>query len=69
MYIEDPEGDIIGEVRQRWHPWRRMYDLFINKKQFATVNSGFLAWEFEMKDAQDNTLALIDRWVKGTSLE
>lgn len=52
---------MIGEVRQRWHPWRRKYDLFLGKKQFAAIDGPLLAWEFELKDANGNTLALIDR--------
>lgn len=55
------QGEVVGEVRQRWHPWRRNYDLYIGKRQFATISGGFLAWEFELKDVQGNTLALIDR--------
>lgn len=50
-------------MRQRWHLWRRKYDLFIGKRQFAAIDGGFLAWEFELKDAVGNTLALIDRCV------
>jgi hypothetical protein len=53
---------VIGEVRQRWHLWRRKYDLFMDKRQFAAIDGGFLAWEFELKDASGNTLALIDRY-------
>jgi len=52
---------VIGEVRQRWHLWRRKYDLFLGKRQFAAIDGGLLAWEFELKDAVGNTLALIDR--------
>lgn len=48
-------------MRQQWHLWRRKYDLFIGKRQFAAMDGGFLAWEFELKDATGNTLALIDR--------
>jgi hypothetical protein len=55
------QGNVIGEVRQRWHPWRRLYDLFLGKRQFATIQGGFLAWDFELKDAAGGTLALIDR--------
>jgi uncharacterized protein YxjI len=54
---------VIGEVRQRWHLWRRKYDLFMDKRQFAAIDGGFLAWEFELKEAGGNTLALIDRYV------
>lgn len=48
-------------MRQRWHPWRRRYDLFMGRRQFAAIDGPFLAWEFELKDAAGNTLALIDR--------
>lgn len=48
-------------MRQRWHLWRRKYDLFLGKRQFAAIDGGFLAWEFELKDAAGNTLALVDR--------
>jgi hypothetical protein len=30
---------------------------------FAAIDGGLLAWEFELKDAAGNTLALIDRCV------
>jgi uncharacterized protein YxjI len=56
------QGDVIGEVRQRWHLWRRKYDLFMGKRQFAAIDGGFLAWEFELKDGSGNTLALVDRY-------
>ena len=29
MFVEDGSGNIIGEVQQRWHLWRRNYDLYI----------------------------------------
>lgn len=62
MFIEDAVGEAIGEVRQQWHLWRRNYALYIGKKQFAQIVGNFLAWEFELRDAEGNTLALIDRW-------
>lgn len=40
---------------------RRNYDLYLDKQQFATISGNFLAWEFELKDAQGGTLALLDR--------
>eukprot|EP00879_Flechtneria_rotunda_P017867 GHRR01018727.1.p1 GENE.GHRR01018727.1~~GHRR01018727.1.p1 ORF type:complete len:463 (+),score=113.14 GHRR01018727.1:109-1497(+) len=69
MYIEDPQGEVVGEVRQRWHLWRRNYDLYINRRQFAAINGGFLAWEFELKDREGNTLALVDRNFLGFAKE
>jgi hypothetical protein len=61
------QGEVVGEVRQRWHPWRRNYDLYLGRRQFAAISGGFLAWEFELKDAQNNTLALIDRCVRDST--
>ena len=48
--MEDGEGSTIGEVQQRWHLWQRNYDLYIDRKQYATINSGLWAWEFLLKD-------------------
>ena len=48
--MEDGEGNTIGEVQQRWHLWQRNYDLYIDRKQYATINSGLWAWEFLLKD-------------------
>jgi uncharacterized protein YxjI len=48
--VEDGEGNTIGEVQQRWHLWQRNYDLYIDRKQYATINSGLWAWEFLLKD-------------------
>jgi hypothetical protein len=35
--------------------------MYLGKQQFASISGTFLAWEFELKDAQGGTLALIDR--------
>eukprot|EP00884_Botryococcus_braunii_P006963 jgi/Botrbrau1/16268/Bobra.0066s0050.2 len=32
MYIEGPDGEVIGEVQQKWHPLRRNYELFLGKR-------------------------------------
>jgi uncharacterized protein YxjI len=69
IYIEDGEGNRVGEVQQSWHLWRRRYDLFLNQKQFAAVDAPLLAWEFEMKDRHGDTLALIDRNFSGFGKE
>lgn len=50
IYVEDATGDVIGEVNQRWHLWQRNYDLYVDKRQFATINGSFLAWEFQLQD-------------------
>jgi uncharacterized protein YxjI len=69
IYIEDGEGNRVGEVQQSWHLWRRRYDLFLNQQQFAAVDSPLLAWEFELKDRHGDTLALIDRNFSGFGKE
>mmetsp|Transcript_6526 Transcript_6526/g.18209 ORF Transcript_6526/g.18209 Transcript_6526/m.18209 type:complete len:414 (-) Transcript_6526:288-1529(-) len=61
MNIEGPDGELLGEVVQRWHLWKRNYDLYLDKRQFASITGSFLAWEFELKDENGGTLALIDR--------
>ena len=50
IYVEDGEGAVIGEVRQRFHLWQRNYDLYLGKRQIATINSPLLAWEFALRD-------------------
>lgn len=35
--------------------------MYLGKQQFASISGTFLAWEFELKDDQGGTLALIDR--------
>ncbi|XP_021761153.1 phospholipid scramblase family protein C343.06c-like [Chenopodium quinoa] len=59
-------GKEIGVVHQRWHPWRRIYDLYLGNKQFAVVeNPGFWNWTYTMKDVDGNVLAEINRNWRG----
>ena len=53
----------------RWHFWKRKYDLYLGKRQFAAIEGGFLAWEFALRDATGGTLALIDRNFQGFGKE
>ena len=69
MYVEDGEGERIGEIQQRWHLWRRRYELFLGTRQFAAVDGGFLAWEFRLEDESGGSLALIDRNFSGFGKE
>ena len=50
IYIENGDGEVIGEVRQKWHLWQRNYDVFLDRRQIAAINSPLLAWEFALKD-------------------
>jgi len=67
--IEDPNGEVIGEVHQVWHPWRRKYNLFIDKMQFAKVDSGFLAWDFDVLDEQYSLVGNVSRNFGGFARE
>ncbi|GMH43421.1 hypothetical protein BSKO_11343 [Bryopsis sp. KO-2023] len=69
MYVEDGEGEVIGSIHQRWHLYRRNYDMYLGNKQFAEIGGNFLAWEFELKDSTGGTLALIDRNFQGFGKE
>lgn len=63
-------GREIGVVHRRWHLWRRIYDLYLGKKQFAVVeNPGFWNWTFTLKDIDGNVLAEIDRDWRGIGFE
>ena len=46
---------------QSWHLWRRRYDLFVQQKQFARVDGGFLAMEFEACDEDGIPLARVEK--------
>jgi len=67
--IADPSGEVVGEVYQRWHLFRRNYDLYMDKMQFGEIKGNFLAWEFEVTDENSRTLALIDRNFSGFGVE
>ncbi|WVQ66057.1 uncharacterized protein L199_004235 [Kwoniella botswanensis] len=71
---EGSEGMLVGEAQQQWHPWRRRYNLFQRReeetfKQFAKVDSGFLAWDFWLKDRDDRLVASINRNFRGIGRE
>ncbi|KAI8341849.1 Scramblase-domain-containing protein [Chlamydoabsidia padenii] len=56
IFISTADDQVIGEVQQRWHLLRRKYDLFIGTTQFATIDTPFLGWDFDLKD--ENGLAI-----------
>jgi len=59
MLIEDANGELLGEVHQRYHPFRRIYDLYQNKQQIARIDVPFLSWEFPVRDMHGKDLALV----------
>ncbi|KAG0557781.1 hypothetical protein M758_11G152800 [Ceratodon purpureus] len=63
-------GQVIGECHRRWHLWRRIYDVYLGKEQFAVVeNPGFWHWTFSLKDKNGGTLAEIARNWRGFGYE
>ncbi|KAK9808529.1 hypothetical protein WJX73_005262 [Symbiochloris irregularis] len=69
IIVEDGGGQVVGEVHQRWHLWKRNYDLYVDKRQFATINGSFLAWEFVLQNQDGGVMALIDRNFQGFAKE
>lgn len=62
--------EVIGESVQSWHLWRRRYNLFKledeegDYAQFGAVDSGFLAFDFPVRDETGSVIASVDRnWV------
>lgn len=52
-----------------WHLWRRRYTLFVDKTQFASVDSGFLAVDFDMRDEQGHKIASVNKDFTGFARE
>lgn len=68
---------LIGESQQRWHLWRRRYDLFVNKfdgstnggsvsgsgvlRQFGEIDAPFLSFEFPVVDQENKIIGSVDR--------
>lgn len=69
VLIETPNGELLGEVHMDWHLWRRRYSLFVDKEQFASVNSGFLAVDFDMTDADGMKIASVNKDFTGFARE
>ncbi|TKY87500.1 hypothetical protein EX895_003514 [Sporisorium graminicola] len=76
---QDSDLELIGEVQQRWHLYRRRYELFLRRTnedeggdnfvQFAQIDAGFLSWTFLMQDADSKLVGAIDRNFRGFGRE
>lgn len=59
------DGQVIGETQQEWHLYRRRYNHFIQRGdemvQFARTDSGFLSWDFFVRDEADQVIGSINR--------
>lgn len=69
IFIETEHGQLLGEVHMNWHLWRRRYQLFVDKQQFANVDSGFLAVDFDMRDVNGAKLASVNKDFTGFARE
>lgn len=69
MFVETPEGEVMGEVYMNWHLYRRRYSMYIDKQQFARVDSGFLAWDFSMRDEEGRKIASVNKDFTGFARE
>ncbi|KAI0306548.1 Scramblase-domain-containing protein [Multifurca ochricompacta] len=81
----EPVLDTFGEAQQRWHLWRRRYDLFSvtlerilsnpsepepdRFAQFAKIDEGFWAWHFTVRGSHGEELASISRAFRGFGRE
>lgn len=77
---QDSDVELIGEVQQRWHLYKRRYELFLRRSaqqegdadnfvQFAQIDAGFLSWTFLMQDADSKLVGAIDRNFRGFGRE
>lgn len=69
VFVEAPDGETLGEVHMNWHVWRRRYDLYVDKRQFARVDSGLLAVDFDMRDADGRKVASVNKDFTGFARE
>ncbi|RKP06687.1 Scramblase-domain-containing protein [Thamnocephalis sphaerospora] len=69
VFVYDDQKRLLGEVHQRWHLWRRRYELFTNAEQFGMINTGWLPWQFTLRDDKQRALAKMDRRFNGWTRE
>lgn len=81
VFVADPDGSgerLVGELHQVWHPYKRKYELFVNRPeldddgqlqdsmvQFAGIDGGLWAWDFVMNDENSRPLGAISRNFRG----
>ncbi|TPX66486.1 hypothetical protein SpCBS45565_g04470 [Spizellomyces sp. 'palustris'] len=69
ILIHDAHDNLIGEVTQVWHLWRRKYDLFWKRRQFAQIDAGFWAWDFHILDESAIRIGEVNRNFVGFARE
>ena len=69
MFVETPEGILLGEVHMNWHIYRRRYGLYSDGVQFARVDEGFLAIDFDVRDEDNRKIASANKDFTGFARE
>ncbi|EPY49708.1 phospholipid scramblase [Schizosaccharomyces cryophilus OY26] len=67
------QPSLVGEIIQKWHPWRRKYQLFLAQSdmldQFASVDERVLSWDFLLRNADNQILGSVTRNFMGLPRE
>ncbi|CAG8608730.1 2798_t:CDS:2 [Ambispora leptoticha] len=69
IFISTGEEEPIGEVQQQWHLWRRRYNLFVGRTQFARIDAPILSWNFNLEDEHGGILGNVNRNFTGFGRE
>lgn len=69
LSVFSDDNQLIGQVIQRWHPWRRRYDLVVGDTQFAEIDAPFLSWDFQLKDEKGDLLGSVNKNFTGFGRE
>lgn len=69
IFIYTADDTLVGEVQQRWNLVRRKYDLFVGTSQFASIDTPFLGWDFNLTDEHGGALGNVSRNFVGFARE
>ncbi|RHZ57042.1 hypothetical protein Glove_395g7 [Diversispora epigaea] len=69
IFVSTNDGQLIGEVQQQWHLWRRRYNLFNKNIQFGKIDAGFLSWDFHIQDKKGVDVGSVNRNFGGFAKE
>ncbi|CEH18253.1 Phospholipid scramblase [Ceraceosorus bombacis] len=72
---DESDEQLIGEVRQVWHPFKRRYEIFRAREggqemqQVAKVDGAFLTWDFFLEDESGKVVGSVNRNFRGFARE
>lgn len=69
IQVQTADAEHLGEVHMHWHAWRRRYRLYTDRTQFANIDQGFLAVDFDMRDENGRKLASVNKDFTGLARE